>query len=315
MLVHEGEISMINIGCDIGKKNLDVYIGGKLRRYQNDKEGIENFVKVCSKKNEENRVILEPSGGYEKLLLIKLHERKVPVAVVNPYYVRNFARSYRDLAKTDRIDAKMLAEYGEKMNPRIQERKEEYRFKLEELTERRDVLVETAKEEKLRLEKMPEDRIVQSIASHIDFLKAEIKQIEAEIRAIIDEHAEKIKEVLQSEKGIGEQTTAVLIASLPELGRLENRQITKLIGLAPMARESGKMKGERHIRGGRTRVRTALFLASVCAARTNPKIMGFYKNLRSRGKPANVALTAVAHKLLIILNAKMRDFLLGKNFF
>ena len=239
----------------------------------------------------------------------------MPVAVVNPYYVRNFARSYRDLAKTDRIDAKMLAEYGEKMNPRIQERKEEYRFKLEELTERRDVLVETAKEEKLRLEKMPEDRIVQSIASHIDFLKAEIKQIEAEIRAIIDEHAEKIKEVLQSEKGIGEQTTAVLIASLPELGRLENRQITKLIGLAPMARESGKMKGERHIRGGRTRVRTALFLASVCAARTNPKIMGFYKNLRSRGKPANVALTAVAHKLLIILNAKMRDFLLGKNFF
>ncbi len=120
---------MINIGCDIGRSNLDVYLNGKLRRYRNDKMGILSFIKCCSEAKEA-RVILEPSGSYEKALLIELHERKIPVSVVNPYYVRNFSRSYRDLAKTDKIDAKMLSEYGEKMNPRIQERKEDYRFDL-----------------------------------------------------------------------------------------------------------------------------------------------------------------------------------------
>ncbi len=166
--------------------------------------------------------------------------KKVPLSVVNPYYVRNFARSYRDLAKTDKIDAQMLSEYGEKMNPRIQERKEDYRFDLEELTERRDILVETMKEEKSRLEKEPKELIVQSIKTHMAFLKEETKKIESEIREILDKKAGTIKGVLISEKGIGEQTAAILIASLPELGKLENRQIAKLVGLAPMAHDSGK---------------------------------------------------------------------------
>lgn len=149
--------------------------------------------------------------------------------------MRNFAKSYRDLAKTDKIDAQMLSEYGEKMNPRIQKRKEDYCFDLEELTERRDVLVEAIKEEKSRLEKEPKDLVIQSIEAHITFLKAETKKIESEIREILDKKASKIKEVLTSEKGIGEQTAAILIASLPELEKLENCQIAKLVGLAPMA--------------------------------------------------------------------------------
>ena len=305
---------MINIGCDIGKSNLDVYFKGKLKRYRNDKAGISEFLKDCLV-NDESRVILEPSGGYEKDLLMKLHELKIAVSVVNPYYVRNFARSYRDLAKTDRIDAKMLSEYGEKMNPRNQERKAEYCFELEALTERRAILVETMKEEKSRLEKEPKELIVQSIETHLAFLKEETKKIEAKIREILDQKAGKMKEVLISEKGIGEQTAAILIASLPELGKLENRQITKLVGLAPMACESGKMRSVRHIRGGRMRVRNALFMASISAIRSNPKVSDFYKNLRANGKPALVALIAVAHKLLIILNAKMRAFLNNKNSF
>jgi transposase len=305
---------MTNIGCDIGKSNLDVYFKGKLKRYRNDKTGISEFLKDCLV-NDESRVILEPSGGYEKDLLMKLHELKIAVSVVNPYYVRNFARSYRDLAKTDRIDAKMLSEYGEKMNPRNQERKAEYCFELEALTERRVVLIETVKAEKLRLEKNPGKRTIQSIESHIKFLQVEIKKIESEIRKIMETKADAIKEILQSEKGIGEQTAAILIASLPELGKLENRQIAKLVGLAPMACESGKMRSARHIRGGRMRVRNALFMASISAIRSNPKVSAFYKNLRANGKPALVALIAVAHKLLIILNAKMRAFLNNKNSF
>ena len=308
MLVHEGEISMLNVGCDIGKNNLDVCFKGKHKRYRNDEKGIAEFIENCTK-SEGIRVVLEPSGGYEKRLLLKLHSEKILLSVVNPYYVRNFAKSYRDLAKTDKIDAKMLSEYGEKMNPRIQTRKEEYRFDLEELTGRRDVLIETQKSEKLRLEKDPGNQIVKSINAHIDFLNSEIKEIEAEIKKLLeDEKISKIKEILVSEKGIGEQTAAILIASLPELGKLENRQITKLVGLAPMAYESGKMKGNRHIRGGRTRVRNALFMASISAVRSNTKVSEFYKNLRNKGKPAHVALIAVAHKLLIILNSKMRAF-------
>ncbi len=145
---------MINVGCDIGKSNLDVYLNGKLRRYLNNKTGISEFVRHCLIVDGA-RVVLEPSGGYEKRLLTALHDKNILLSVVNPYYVRNFARSYRDLAKTDKIDAKILSEYGEKMNPRIQKRKENYRFDLEELTERRDILVETMKEEKSRLEKEP----------------------------------------------------------------------------------------------------------------------------------------------------------------
>ena len=311
MLVHEGEVSMINIGCDIGKSNLDVYFNGKSRRYQNNKTGISEFVRHCLEVTE-SRVILEPSGGYEKHLLTALHDRNIQLSVVNPYYVRNFAKSYRDLAKTDKIDAQMLSEYGEKMNPRIQEKKKDYCFDLEELTERRDVLVEAIKEEKSRLEKEPKELIIQSIESHLKFLKEETKKIEAEIREILDKQARKIKEVLTSEKGIGEQTAAILIASLPELGKLENRQISKLVGLAPMAHDSGKMRSGRHIRGGRTRIRNALFMASISAVRSNPKVSEFYKNLRSKGKPAHLALVAIAHKLIIILNSKMRAFLNDK---
>ena len=131
----------------------------------------------------------------------------------------------------------------------------------------------------------------------------------------MENNATEIQAVLTSEKGIGEQTVAILIGSLPELGKLDNRQITKLVGLAPMACESGKMRAGRHIRGGRKRIRNALFMASISAVRSNPKVSDFYKNLRNRGKPAHVALIAVAHKILIILNSKMRLFYEKKSFF
>jgi transposase len=141
-------------------------------------------------------VIIEPTGGYERRLLKELFAGKIPVSIVNPYYVRNFAKAKQDLAKTDKIDAKVLSEYGEKMEPKMHEMKEEYRFEIEDLTHRRDNLVEVLKDEKLRLEKSPSEEILNSIRKHLDFLKDEIKIIEKKILEMISTHASKESEVL-----------------------------------------------------------------------------------------------------------------------
>jgi transposase len=171
---------------------------------------------------------LEPTGGYERSLLKELSFEQIRVSVINPYYVRNFAKSKKDLAKTDKIDSKVLFEYGEKMDPKIYQPKDEFRFELEDLTHRRDVFIDMVKDEKLRLEKNPEKVICESIMKHIEYLKNDIKVLEESIKKIIDENAMKESEVLQSESGIGAQTAAILIGLLPELGVLDaNFQISR----------------------------------------------------------------------------------------
>jgi transposase len=197
------------------------------------------------KKREISRIVVEPTGGYERNLLKELIFHKLPASVVNPFYVRNFARSKQDLAKTDKIDARILSEYGEKIESKLYEQKESYRFDLEELTSRRDNLVCMQKEENQRLEKAPSKIIARSIDQHIKYLEKSIGCVERQIEKLIKESAKDIDEVLQSEKGIGAQTSAILIGSLPELGRIDNRQIAKLVGLAPMARDSGSKSGKR----------------------------------------------------------------------
>ena len=201
------------------------------------------------------------------------------------------------------------------MDPKLHEPKESYRFDLEELTSRRDNLVCMQKEENQRLEKEPSKVITKSIEQHLKYLEKSIEDIECQIKKLVKEKANDIDAVLQSEKGVGIQTSAILIGSLPELGRLENRQIAKLAGLAPMANDSGSKAGNRSIRGGRDRVRTALYMASVSAIRSNPKVKDFYKRLRDQGKLYKVAITAVMRKLIVILNSKMRLFYEGKEFF
>jgi transposase len=159
---------MINIGCDIGKSHFDVFWGGKFYKFKNEKDGIRAFIEKC-RKAEISRIILESTGGYERNLLRELEAKKLPVSVVNPYYVRNFAKSKKDLAKTDKIDAQVLAEYGEKMEPRIHEPKEAYRLELEGLTEHRDCLVEMMREEKQRLEKNPDKIVERSLNQHLKY--------------------------------------------------------------------------------------------------------------------------------------------------
>ena len=305
---------MVTVGCDIGKKSFDVFLGGKHFKFENEKNGIDKFILKC-KSHEISRVVLEPTGGYERNLLKNLIFQGFPVSVVNPIYVRNFARSKKDLAKTDKIDAKILSEYGEKMDPKLYESKESYRFDLEELTNRRDNLVCIQKEENQRLEKEPSKIIVRSINDHLKYLEKSIKSIEVQIEALVKESAKDIDEVLQSEKGVGAQTSAILIGLLPELGRLDNRQIAKLAGLAPMANDSGSKFGNRSIRGGRERVRNAIYMASISALRSNLKVKDFYKRLRAQGKPTKVAIVAVMRKLIVILNSKMRLFYEGKQHF
>jgi transposase len=301
------------VGCDVGKFGLDVFLDKKHRKFCNNVEGIEAFISQC-KACENAQVVLEPTGGYERKLIKQLHCNNISFSIVNPYFVRNFAKSKKDLAKTDKIDCKVLAEYGEKMGPPAYVPKEDYRFDLEELTHRRDNLVEMIKEEKQRLEKSPTEKIQISIHKIIDFLNEEKSEIEAKIQNCINsnEEAKKISEVLQSEKGVGPQTAAILIGNLPELGRLNKQQIAKLCGLAPMAHDSGLMRGDRSIRGGRTRVREALYMASISAIKSNPKVQDFHARLRAKDKPGKVAITAVARKLVVILNAKMRNFYNGE---
>jgi transposase len=304
------------IGCDVGKRGFDVFLEGKHYKFENNKEGIEEFIARC-KQLENLRVVLEPTGGYERKLLRELAENKIQTSVVNPFYVRNFSKSKKDLAKTDKIDCKVLAEYGEKMEAPVYVEKPMYCLDLEELTHRRDNIVEMIKQEKQRLEKEPSDCIKASICKVLVFLEDERDSIEKEISKSVKTSAEgeKIEEILCSEKGIGKQTAAILIGSLPELGKLDNRQIAKLCGLAPMSRDSGSMHGKRSIRGGRERVREALYMASISAMKSNPKVSEFYKRLREQGKPGKVAMVAVARKLLVILNSKMRCFYAGEEIF
>ncbi|GHU11590.1 IS110 family transposase [Alphaproteobacteria bacterium] len=305
---------MINIGCDIGKLEIDTHIGGKHYKFSNDIKGIQQLIAHC-KEQEVARVVLGPTGGYERCLLKELLRHQLPVAMVNPIYVRKFAGSRRDLAKTDKIDAKILSEYGEKMEPRIYEQKASFRVDLEALVSHRDTLVEMRKEERMRLSKNSLQLVSDSIKANIDHFDKQLELVEGAIEDLISANAQKESEVLQTEKGICVQTSAVLIAYLPELGRLDNRQIVKLAGLAPMANDSGKRSSKRSIRGGRKRIRNALFTAALSAVKGNEKIKDFYNHLIAKGKLSKVALTAVARKLLVISNSKMRLFREGKEYF
>jgi transposase len=305
---------MISIGCDIGKNDLVVFLDGKHYKFKNEKDGIEKFISQC-RNREISRIVLEPTGGYERNLLKELHFHGFPVSLVNPRYVRRFAESDKDLAKTDKIDAKVLSEYGEVKKPKLYEPKEDYRFELEDLVSRRDNLVCMQKEEKQRLEKELSKLILESIKNHLKYLESEIKMMESEISKLVEENAKEIDKVLQSEKGIGPQTSSILMGLLPELGRIDNRQIAKLVGLAPMARDSGTISGKRSVRGGRFRVRMALYIASISAIKGNHKVKDFYNRLKKQGKSPRSAILAVARKLIVILNSKMRLFYEGKEYF
>lgn len=296
------------VGIDVGKEKLDVGLTSEkqVRVWANDEAGrteLSDWV-VAQKAS---FVVVEASGGYEAALVSELVARGQEVALVNPTRVRAFARAEGTLAKTDKIDAGVIARFGATMKPQARVRREEDQIKLNEKITRRRQLVLMLTAEKNRLH-TASPTMQEHIASHVAWLQAEIEALEEQISQVIKANpawAETAKRV-DSVPGIGFITAATLVADLPELGQLNRQKITALVGLAPFNQDSGKQRGKRRIFGGRTSVRSVLYMATLSAIRHNPVIKAFYQRLLDKGKLKKVALTACMRKLLVILNTMVK---------
>lgn len=305
-------ISTISIGVDVSKKYLDAHChqDQKFIRVTNDSTGINKLVKWSLVKGNSPLIVIEPSGGYEYLLERKVSEnRDFRVAKVNAKYIRDFARAKGRLAKTDQIDAQTIAEYGAIMSPRNNIDISAQQLELKALVIRRRQVVKTLSEENNRLEKVKFDLARKSIEQLILFLKAEIKSLDKMISDIIKSSEALVAayKLLQEMCGIGSITASSLLADLPELGRIGNKEISSLVGVAPHNVDSGTMRGQRVIQGGRTEIRKVLYLATLTATRYDGVIRDFYLSLVARGKKPKVAIIACIRKMIVILNAKMRD--------
>lgn len=302
-------MSQIWIGIDVCKDWLDVHIRpqGEILRLPNSEAGVKDLIKQIPVPTEVGRVILEATGGMELTAALTLHQAGFPVVVINPRQSRNFAKATNQLAKTDKVDAKILAFFGEAIFPELRTMAEEETRQLNDLVTRRRQIVEILTAERNRLSAI-RGKAREDIETNIEWLNQRLKGMDEQI-------AEQVKECLQwSEQqqilttvpGVGKVVATTLISALPELGSLSSKQISSLVGLAPMNCDSGKMRGKRRITGGRAQVRSVLYMAALVATRYNPVIRNFYNSLIERGKLKKVALTACMHKLLIILNAMVK---------
>lgn len=303
------------VGIDVCKAHLDVMVLKDLEEFQvvNDTESIQCLILRLGKWKHLH-VIVEATGGLERSLVKQLHLSKIDVTVTNPRQVRNFAKALGRLAKTDKIDAHVLALFGERMRPtkqdaacEIREQLAEYQLRMEQLThmlvaERNHLCCAAGKFAKL-------------IQTHIDVLVSEYRDLEAQVKEIIATHEsyQKAADILQSAKGVGEKTSLVLLAHLPELGKLNRKQIAALVGIAPLNRDSGTLRGKRCIWGGRAVIRKTLYMATLTAVRYDPVLKAFYEKLCTKGKPKKVGLVACMRKLLVMLNAMMRHQMMWKN--
>jgi transposase len=254
-------------------------------------------------------VVMEATGGYERALWRALSENKISVAVVNPKRPRDFARAMGRLAKTDRIDAEVLALFGSRTDVRATPPPTVDDEELEVLLSRHRQLTEMLTAEQNRLKQCPSAAVRARIENHIDWLRRERHEVDSDLDKKLEQHKEKseLLRLLDEVPGVGPLTCAALLIDLPELGRLNRREIAALVGVAPIAHDSGKRSGHRAIAGGRSSVRSALYMAALSAARWNPTLRDFYKRLVDRGKPKKVALTACMRKLLTILNAMVKN--------
>ena len=297
--------SEISVGIDVSEGALDVAIRpeGTQWRASNDLDGVTSLVERLRVLGP-TRIVLEATGGVELLLVSSLGVAGLPVVVMNPRQVRDFARASGRLAKTDRIDAQVLACFGEALRPVPRLLASEESQELGGLVARRRQLLEMLVAEKNRLRRAP-PVVRTGIQEHIRWLEEQLEALELELQArIVASPLWQAKDrILQSTPGVGPAVATTLLAALPELGTLGRATIASLVGVAPMNWDSGTLRGRRSIRGGRASVRTALYMAALVASRHNPVIRSFYQRLRDAGKPKKVALVACMHKLLTILNA------------
>ena len=295
------------VGIDVAKAQLDVALGpsGERLAVANDERGISALVKRLEPAD---LVIIEATGGLEVPVASALATAGIGVAVVNPRQVRDFARATGQLAKTDALDAQVLARFGEAVKPQVRALPDAQAQALEALVNRRRQLVEMLTAEKNRRANSPKV-IHQSIDEHIRWLEKRLSGFDDELAALVRETPiwRERDELLRSVPGVGKVLSTTLLAHLPELGELNRKQIAALAGLAPFNRDSGNLRGSRCIWGGRAQVRRVLYMAVVSAVRSNPVIKNFYAQLRARGKYPKSALTACMRKLLVILNAMLRN--------
>jgi transposase len=297
------------VGIDVCKKYLDVYIRpkGEYFRTGNDLAGIMQIQNQLTELNVEC-IVLEATGGMEQLAARTLAQKGLPVAIVNPKQVRNFARASSKLAKTDKIDAQTLAHFAQAIQPEIRAMSSDSEQELKDLVSRRRQIVEMITAEKSRLNSS-RGKVQTGVEEHIEWLKQKQKELEAAIDEVTAQNQAWQTQInrLESVPGIGAVVARTLVADLPELGKLTHKQIASLVGLAPFNRDSGMFRGKRMISGGRAAVRSTLYMAALVGIRHNSLLREFYEKLIQRGKLKKVALVACMHKLLTIINAMLRS--------
>jgi len=293
------------VGIDVAKLSFDVASNRTrdVRQFIYDQHGLEQLVEHLRTLSP-HLIVMEATGGLERRLLHQLIIAGFSVSIVNPRQIRDFAKAFNQLAKTDAIDARIIASFAEVVQPRRCELPEEYEHTLQAMVTRRRQVIQARVREVNRLDRTHDDQMIMMIQQAIDLYTRQLKQLNEQIEQLIDQTPalQQRAAILRSAPGIGPATTGSLIAELPELGRLNRQQIAKLVGVAPINRDSGQMRGRRTTIAGRTSVRNALYMATLVATRRNPQIAAFYQRLLSNGKSKMVALVASMRKFLTILN-------------
>lgn len=297
------------VGIDVSKDRLDVAVLGErqAKQFSNRKDGIARLVQDMLALQPE-LIVVEATGGYQRAVVESLFHAGLWLAVVNPAQVRQFARASGLLAKTDKLDAFVLAKFGKTMQPRRYEGKTEAEKQLSALLVRRKQIEEMLKAEQNRL-RTTLPSLKSSVEQVIAVLKEQKKRLDEQIQEFLKQQKgwQEQSEILSSAPGVGPVTTATLLAELPELGKMDRKKIAALVGVAPMNYDSGRKRGYRKTKGGRAEVRSVLYMSTLVATRYNPLIQSQYQQMLKRGKVRKVALTACMRKFLTILNAMMRD--------
>lgn len=299
----------IYVGVDVAKRTLEVGVrpAGASFSESNDGPGCARLAQRLAGL-QPALVVLEASGGYERALVGELSTAGVAVVVVNPRQTRDFARALGRLEKTDKVDALMLATFAERVRPEVRPLPDPQAQTLAAVMARRRQLVEMLVAEQNRLGQAPA-ALQPDLRSHIDFLRKQLHHLDRDLDQLLQQSPlwREQEDLLKGVPGIGPVTCATLLADLPELGRLNRRAIAKLVGLAPLARDSGPLRGRRTVWGGRAKVRATLYMATLSAVRHNPVLQAYHRRLRDAGKPNKLALVACMRKLLITLNAMLKN--------
>jgi transposase len=297
------------VGIDVSKEYLDVLLlpSDTQKRVTNDESGCAELLAWFVRETP-SRIVLESTGGLETLAAGILSAASLPVVVVNPRQVRDFAKACGMLAKTDSLDARIIARFGQAVKPEIRPLKDEESQTLTALVARRRQLVDMLSAEKNRLSSAPRTTR-KSIVLHIAWLEKQVSSVDDDISTYIQSSPvwKAKEEILTSVKGIGDVTASTILAALPELGSIPRQKVAALVGVCPYNRDSGKFRGKRSIWGGRAAIRSVLYMATLSATRFNPVIKAFYERLKKAGKPHKVALTACMRRLLTILNSMIKN--------